>query len=69
MPDPRTLRLPACFDRCLLPECTPDGRYVYSTDALECLLVARQGMLPERAHAFIRRCTQDTRPWGPDYLD
>ena len=34
-PDPRALQLPARYDRCLLDELTPDGRLVYSTDALD----------------------------------
>ena len=34
-PHPDALKLPARIDRCLLPELTPDGRAIYSTDALE----------------------------------
>ena len=48
---------------------TPDRRCVYSTDAPEYMRIARRGMQPEQARAWIRRCTQDTRAWGPDYLD
>ena len=72
----------ASADVCCASARRTDGRFVYSTDALECMLIARRGMLPEEAHAWIRRgmlpeeahawirrCTQDTRAWGPDYLD
>ena len=68
-PDPRALLLPTRFDRCLLPHLTPDKRYVYSTDALEYLLVSRYGWGSGRVRAWLLEVTQDTTAWAPDYLD
>ena len=51
-PHPDALKLPTRFDRCLLPQLTPDGRCVYSTDVLEYVQVtdARAG-----AHVALER--------------
>lgn len=68
-PHPDALKLPARFDRCLLPQLTPDGRAVYSTDALEYLLVAKLGHTREQARAWLLRVTTDTTPGAPDVLD
>ena len=68
-PDPRALQLPARFDRCLLPQLTPDRRLIYSTDALEYLLVLRHGWSSGRVRAWLLEITQDTRPWTPDFPD
>ena len=68
-PDPRALLLPTRFDRCLLPHLTADRRYVYSTDALEYLLVSRYGWTCGQVRAWLLRVTTDTRPWTPDFLD
>ena len=46
-PHPSALKLPARFDRCMRPELTPDGRAIYSTDALEYVLVAKCGYTRE----------------------
>ena len=68
-PHPDALKLPARFDRCLLPELTPDGRAIYSTDALEYMLVAKCGFSREQARAWLLRVTTDTSPGTPDFLD
>ena len=52
-PHPSALKLPARFDRCMLPDLTPDGRCVYSTDALEHLLVAKLGYSQEEARVWL----------------
>ena len=68
-PHPSALKLPARFDRCVLPELTPDGRCVYSTDALEYMLVAKCGYSREQARAWLLKVTTDTTPGTPDFLD
>ena len=68
-PCPGCLKLPARFDRCLLPELTPDGRLVYYTDALEYVLVSRCGLTRAQAGAWLLEVTTDTRPGTPDFLD
>ena len=67
-PDPRALRLDPRFDRCIL-QLTPDGRYVYSTDGIEYLLVSRFGWSRGQVRAWLPEITQDTRPWTPGFLD
>ena len=68
-PHPDALKLPSRFDRCLLPDLTPDVRCVYSTDALEYVLVSRLGYSREEARAWLLRVTTDTSPGTPDFLD
>ena len=53
----------------MLPELTPDGRCVYSTDAPEYMLVAKCGYSREQARAWLLRVTTDTSPGTPDFLD
>ena len=66
---PDALMLPERFDRCLLPELTPDGRCVYSTDALEYMLVAKCGFSREQARTWLLSLVRDTSPGTPDFLD
>ena len=66
-PHPSALELPARFDRCMLPDLTPDGRCVYSTDTLE--YVAKCGFSYEQARAWLLRVTTDTTPGTPDFVD
>ena len=62
--------LPAIFDRCIREgEVTADGRLVYSTDALEYVLVAKLGYMHEQARAWLLRVTTDTTKGAPDFLD
>ena len=61
-PHPDALKLPARFDRCMLPQLTPDGRCVYSTDALEYMLVAKLGFAPEQARGWLLEVTQYNSP-------
>ena len=68
-PHPSALKLPARFDRCMLPELTPDGRAVYSTDALENVLVSRLGYSREQARVWLLSVMRDTSPGTPDFLD
>ena len=68
-PHPGALKLSARFDRCLLPQLTPDGRCVYSTDALEYVLVAKCGFTREQARVWLLHVTADTSPGTPDFLD
>ena len=68
-PHPDALKLPARFDRCLLPQLAPDGRCVYSTDALEYMLVAKLGYSREEARVWLLHVTADTSPGTPDFLD
>ena len=68
-PHPSALKLPARFDRCMLPELTADGRCVYSTDALEYVLVAKCGFTMEQARAWLLRVTTDTSRGTPDFVD
>ena len=62
--------LPAIFDRCIREgEVTADGRLVYSTDALEYVLVAKLGRTREQARVWLLHVTADTSPGTPDFLD
>ena len=62
--------LPAVFDRCICKgEVTADGRLVYSTEALEYMLIAKLGYTHEQARVWLLRVTTDTTPGTPDFLN
>ena len=65
----QTYQLPPRFDQCLMPHLTADRRLIYSTDAIEYLLVSRFGWSSGRVRAWLLEVTTDTRPWTPDFLD
>ena len=53
----------------MLPQLTPDGRCVYSTDALECVLVSQLGCTREQARTWLLRVTPDTKKGTPGFVD
>ena len=60
--------LASAFEGCVLPEPSPDGRLVYSTDACEGVLCER-GWHPEDARVHVARLSQVTSVGWPDFID
>ena len=42
---------------------------MYSTDALEYMLIAKLGFSHEQARAWLLKVTTDTSPGTPDFVD